>query len=110
MSGWRRDQSCRGAFHTVFSNSAKKFWARASAEGEACCCKVMTEGPSVACSEIFADEAGSGDVFGGWVGADFAKTAFRKERRGGAARVKVAESEPLKGVEAVCTGRRGGGK
>src|SRR5229473_578574 len=82
MSGWRRDQSCRGAFHTDFSNSAKKFWARASAEGEACCCKVMTEGPSVACSEIFADEEGSGTVFGGWIGSNFAKEDLRRERRG----------------------------
>src|SRR5258708_36229686 len=81
MSGWKRDQSCRGAFHTDFSNSAKKFWARASAEGEACCCKVMTVGPSVACSEIFGDEVGSGTVFGGCIGSNLAKAGLRRERR-----------------------------
>src|SRR5258708_34683675 len=93
MDGWKGDQSCRGAFHTDFSNSAKKFWARASAEGEACCCKVMTVGPSVACSEIFGDEVGSGTVFGGCIGSNLAKTGLRRERRAGRRRKKEGKKK-----------------
>src|SRR5258708_35573482 len=99
MFGWRRYQAGRGGFHKDFSNSAKKFWVRASAEGEACCCKVMTEGPSVACSEIFADEAGSGAVCGGWIGSNLAKADLRRERRAEPMRIRMTKPSPRSGTK-----------